>query len=41
MRFHRRAPLPHSREGDKFMPVATIAAFWAVSFMFVITPGAD
>jgi len=23
------------------MPVATIAAFWGVSFLFVITPGAD
>src|SRR5215207_7749902 len=23
------------------MPVAVIAAFWAVSFLFVITPGAD
>jgi threonine/homoserine/homoserine lactone efflux protein len=23
------------------MPIATIAAFWGVSFLFVITPGAD
>jgi hypothetical protein len=23
------------------MPVATIAAFWGVSMLFVLTPGAD
>ncbi|WP_394525483.1 hypothetical protein [Paenarthrobacter nicotinovorans] len=23
------------------MPFGTLAAFWAVSFLFVITPGAD
>jgi threonine/homoserine/homoserine lactone efflux protein len=26
---------------EKIVPIGTIAAFWAVSFLFVITPGAD
>lgn len=32
-----RSP-PH---GDTFMTISTVAAFWAVSFLFLITPGAN